>query len=119
MSAIALGGAAPLGPSCLVHHFTDGPTSVLNSSAGGGGTDPLNSTFRQLLDALQSVNGEQVALDGAAREMQANGGQVTPSEMIMLSMRCDEFLFHCELTSNAANRGSDGLQESFREQSRP
>ncbi len=47
----------------------------------------------------------------------SSGAQVTPGEMVMLSMRCDEFLFHCELTSNAASRSSDGLQELFREQS--
>jgi hypothetical protein len=49
--------------------------------------------------------------------MEAEGTRVTPGEMVMLSMRCDEFMFHCELTSNAANRSSDGLQELFREQS--
>jgi hypothetical protein len=36
--------------------------------------------------------------------------------MVMLSMRCQEFMFHCQLTSNIANRTSDGLQQLFRQQ---
>jgi hypothetical protein len=36
--------------------------------------------------------------------------------MIMLSVRCQEFMFHCQLTSNVANRTSDGLQQLFRQQ---
>jgi len=41
---------------------------------------------------------------------------MTPGEMVMLSVKCHEFMFHCQLTSNAANRTSDGLQQLFRQQ---
>jgi hypothetical protein len=40
-----------------------------------------------------------------------------PSELMMLTMRSHEFLFHCELTANVANRSSDGMQQLFRQQS--
>ncbi|MEM7283599.1 MAG: hypothetical protein AAF438_18440 [Pseudomonadota bacterium] len=40
-----------------------------------------------------------------------------PGELMMLSMRSHEFLFHCELVSNVANRASDGVQQLFRQQS--
>jgi hypothetical protein len=32
-------------------------------------------------------------------------------------MRSHEFLFHCELVANVANRSSDGMQQLFRQQS--
>jgi hypothetical protein len=39
-----------------------------------------------------------------------------PGDMLMMTMRAHEFLFHCELTSNVANRSSEGVQQLFREQ---
>jgi hypothetical protein len=45
------------------------------------------------------------------------GGQMKPSDILMMTLRAQEFLFHCELTSNVANRTSDGVQQLFREQS--
>ena len=41
---------------------------------------------------------------------------LTPGEIIELTMRCQEFMFHCQLTSNIANRSSDGVQQLFRQQ---
>ena len=41
---------------------------------------------------------------------------MTPGEVVMLTVRCQEFMFHCQLTSNIANRTSDGLQQLFRQQ---
>jgi hypothetical protein len=48
---------------------------------------------------------------------QAKGHEMTPGDMMNLTMRCQEFMFHCQLTSNIANRTSDGLQQLFRQQS--
>jgi hypothetical protein len=36
--------------------------------------------------------------------------------MVMLTVKCHEFLFHSQLTANVANRASDGLQQLFRQQ---
>ena len=47
---------------------------------------------------------------------QAAGRDMSPSEMVQLTVRCQEFMFHCQLTSNIANRTSDGLQQLFRQQ---
>ena len=41
---------------------------------------------------------------------------MTPGDMVSLTMRCQEFMFHCQLMSNIANRTSDGLQQLFRQQ---
>lgn len=104
--------------SAATHYFGGGGASGLAAGgADGPSSDPLNSTFKHLIDALQSVSGEQASLDNAAQRLEGQAAQVSPSEMVMLTMRCDEFMFQCELTSNAANRSSDGLQELFREQS--
>jgi hypothetical protein len=41
---------------------------------------------------------------------------MSPADMVMLTMRVQEFSFHCQLTSNIANRTADGLQQLFRQQ---
>ncbi len=66
---------------------------------------------------LEYVNNEAASLAEHARGAMAAGNSLTPGEMVMLSVRCQEFMFHCQLTSNVANRASDGLQQLFRQQS--
>ncbi len=66
---------------------------------------------------LEYVNNEAASLAEHARGAMAAGSSMTPGEMVMLSVRCQEFMFHCQLTSNVANRASDGLQQLFRQQS--
>ena len=43
--------------------------------------------------------------------------EMKPSELMQFTMRSHEFLFHCELVANVANRSSDGMQQLFRQQS--
>lgn len=71
---------------------------------------------RSLLGALDSLNGRVDQL-GDISKMATSSGDLTPGDMLMLSVRCHEFLFQCELTSNVANRTSDGVQQLFRQQS--
>jgi hypothetical protein len=66
---------------------------------------------------LEYVNNEAAALAEQAKVASASGDAMTPGEMVMLSVRCQEFMFHCQLTSNVANRASDGVQQLFRQQS--
>ncbi|MFI4929564.1 MAG: hypothetical protein ACHP83_04950 [Burkholderiales bacterium] len=72
---------------------------------------------KQLMKPFEHINGEanQLAID--AKAAQAAGQDMSPSQMVNLSVRCQEFMFHCQLTSNIANRASDGLQQLFRQQS--
>jgi len=72
---------------------------------------------KQLMRPFEHINGEasQLAID--AKAAQAAGQDMSPSQMVNLSVRCQEFMFHCQLTSNIANRASDGLQQLFRQQS--
>ena len=70
--------------------------------------------FRTVMDTLNSLNGSAESL--GAKALQLQHGQFRPSDMLMMTLKAQEFLFHCELTSNVANRTSDGVQQLFREQ---
>jgi len=86
------------------------------ASASPNPPETLQDAVAPLVHALESVNSEATRLAAAAQATQAAGASVSPGDLIMLSMRCNEFLFHCELTANIADRGSDGVQQLFREE---
>ena len=85
--------------------------------AGNGGLDAIGPAVKGMMHALDGVNGQAAALGQYAKVAEAKGAQLTPGEMVMLTVRCHEFLFQSQLTSNIANRTSDGLQQLFRQQS--
>ena len=70
--------------------------------------------LRTVLVTLQGLNGRADSL--GASLAQDGGVPLRPADMLMMTMKAHEFLFHCELTSNVANRTSDGVQQLFREQ---
>jgi hypothetical protein len=76
-------------------------------------TQPVNSLA--LLDPLFSLNTGSTRL--AEQAGRATGTDLKLSDMMMLTMRSQEFLFNCQLVSNIANRSSDGVQQLFRQQS--
>ncbi|WP_336970727.1 hypothetical protein [Sphingobium aromaticiconvertens] len=80
-----------------------------------GGKD-MSPAVRDMLGTLDKVNGEAKSVTDFARSVEASGGELTPGEIVQLTMRCQEFMFHCQLTSNIANRSSDGVQQLFRQQ---
>ena len=71
---------------------------------------------RQLMRPFDHINTEATQLAAEAHGAQAGGAAMTPGEVVMLTVRCQEFMFHCQLTSNIANRTSDGLQQLFKQQ---
>jgi len=85
----------------------------LEARAAGGPTEAA----KQLMKPFEHINGEAQRLSMDAKVADTEGRQMTPSEMVSLSVRCHEFSFHCQLMSNIANRTSDGLQQLFRQQS--
>jgi hypothetical protein len=82
-----------------------------------GGLERVSPAMKGMFSALEQVNAEAASLGAHARAAEAKGVDLTPGEMVMLTVRCQEFMFHCQLTSNIANRTSDGLQQLFRQQS--
>ena len=72
--------------------------------------------FSSVIAALQNLNGRAEVL-GSKTLQPGAPDTLQPGDMLMMAMKAHEFLFHCELTSNVANRTSDGVQQLFREQS--
>jgi hypothetical protein len=80
-------------------------------------TTAEQSGFNTVIAALQNLNGRAEGLGSKTLHMGSRDGALQPGDMLMMAMKAHEFLFHCELTSNVANRTSDGVQQLFREQS--
>ena len=73
--------------------------------------------FASVLKSLQSLNGRVEALGDSAVQFAADKQELTPGDMIQMTVRCHQFMFQCELTANVANRSSEGVQQLFRQQS--
>ncbi len=71
--------------------------------------------FRAVLNTLNSLNGRAAGLGDNAGISASK--DMSPGDMLMMTVRCHQFMFHCELTANVANRSSDGVQQLFRQQS--
>ena len=83
-------------------------------------TQPIKApseAMQAMAQPLEYVNNEAASLAEHAKSAMAAGDAMTPGAMVSLSVRCQEFMFHCQLTSNVANRASDGVQQLFRQQS--
>jgi hypothetical protein len=76
----------------------------------------MPTPVKGMFDALDQVNVQARSVSDYAASAEASGGQLTPGEIVQLTMKCQEFMFQCQLTSNIANRSSDGVQQLFRQQ---
>lgn len=70
-----------------------------------------------LFAPLEYIDKEAGALVEYAQNAVASGNELSPSEVVMLTARSQEFMFHSQLTANIANRTAEGLQQLFRQQS--
>ncbi len=111
---VELGHGASLNDLGAFERALDGAALRIEGrrDAGGG-----MAAARALWRPFDHINGEAAALGSDARAAAAAGREMTPGELMSLTVRCQEFMFHCQLTSNIANRTSDGLQQLFRQQS--
>jgi len=82
-----------------------------------GSTSSHALGMQRFVQPLDHINAEAASLGQDARAAAASGQELTPGELVNLTVRCQEFMFHCQLTSNIANRTSEGLQQLFRQQS--
>ena len=73
--------------------------------------------MRAVFSALDSLNGRAEKLETNSQIFTNGERDMTPGEMLMLTVQAHEFLFHAQLTANVANRTSDGIQQLFRQQS--
>ena len=86
--------------------------SASGSITEGGMPAPVG----KLLAALDGIDVQARSVADYARTAEASNGELTPGEIVQLTMRCQEFMFQCQLTSNIANRSADGVQQLFRQQ---
>jgi microcompartment protein CcmL/EutN len=92
-----------------------------SGAAGGITVQPApvhmpGHAMQALFKPLEHINGEASTLSAQAQSAVDTGRSLTPSEMVLMTVKCHEFMFHCQLTANVANRTSDGLQQLFRQQ---
>lgn len=84
-------------------------------SVRAGGVD-LPAPLQSIINVLDRVDMQASSVGDYAKQAELSGGTLTPGEIVNLTMRCQEFMFQCQLTSNIANRSSDGVQQLFRQQ---
>jgi hypothetical protein len=111
-------GAANNASVFEVSHFDAAFAAAANTAPASAHTMHVSASesqgFRTVMATLDNLNGRAESLGSKALQMQH--GEFRPSDMLMMTLKAQEFLFHCELTSNVANRTSDGVQQLFREQ---
>lgn len=93
--------------------------AALDKLGGVGSTvpaGPIPPALKGMFNALDQVNVQARSVSRYAEAAEASGGQLTPGEMVQLTMKCSEFMFQAQLTSNIANRSSDGVQQLFKQQ---
>jgi len=79
--------------------------------------DTDNKMMKAMVEPLDYIDKEAEALIEYAENAVKSGDELSPSEIVMLTAKSQEFMFHSQLTSNVANRTADGLQQLFRQQS--
>lgn len=89
----------------------------LERADGAAAIDGPSPVARAMFEPLGHIDAEARDLAAYAESAIASGNELTPSEIVMLTARSQEFMFHAQLTSNVANRTADGLQQLFRQQS--
>jgi hypothetical protein len=94
-----------------------GALGAAGATQPAGAVDALEPAVKAMFTQLEKVNGEARSVSDYANAATAGGKEMSPGEVVNLTMRCHEFMFHCQLTSNIANRTSDGIQQLFRQQS--
>jgi hypothetical protein len=112
--SLEIGYGASLVDIANFENSMSGAETKLNSTAR---TEGPSDTEKAISKPFDYINEEASEIVNYAKSAVESGNELTPSEIVMLTARSHEFMFHCQLTSNIANRTSDGLQQLFRQQS--
>lgn len=119
-SAMPQGRVTELGPSQPVEPMQNAKfNSSMDRAQSSSAMSPVQDmppAVKGLFNALDGINGQARSVADFASQAEASGGQLTPGEIVQLTMKCQEFMFQCQLTSNIANRSSDGIQQLFKQQ---
>lgn len=93
-----------------------GKTAHVDAAAATGKTEE-SMGVKALMETFGQLDSGARNIDAIAKTMSANAADLKPGEIMQMTMACHQFLFQTELTSNVANRTSDGIQQLFRQQS--
>ena len=109
-----------------VHEVSVGPGGSLTSDVALFGDSLEAARLREvpavspvaevMMEPLGAIDREAAELAGSAEAAVTSGNELTPAEILELTVRSQEFMFHSQLTANIANRTADGLQQLFRQQ---
>jgi hypothetical protein len=100
-----------------IARFENSINTAIEKTTSVRRVDKPTDTERAVMKPLDFINDEASEIVDYAKTAVASGNDLTPSEIVLLTARTHQFMFHCQLTSNIANRTSDGLQQLFRQQS--
>ena len=89
----------------------------LAAAAGPSGVDGISPMAEAVFEPFGQINREAADLAEFAKSAIASENTLAPGEMIALTVRSQQFMFHSQLTANIANRTADGVQQLFRQQS--
>ncbi|MGB3723655.1 MAG: hypothetical protein WA979_12675 [Pacificimonas sp.] len=113
--------ASPMNPAAMpaAASLTDigNFAASMERAAASSGKDMVSPVMESVMETLGTVDAHAKSIAIDANQLAASGADLTPSQMIDLTVRSQQFMFHCQLTSNVANRTSDGLSQLFRQQS--
>lgn len=79
-------------------------------------SDSVNEIAKAAFEPLDYINQEAQSLSDYAKNAVASGNELTPAEIVNLTVQSQKFMFHSQLTANVANRSADGIQQLFRQQ---
>ena len=74
-------------------------------------------TAELVMKPFEHINNEALQISADGEAAQAAGKDITPGQLVSLTAKCQEFMFHAQLMSSVANKTSDGLSQLFRQQS--
>ena len=93
------------------------PPQASGAEAVSGAAQAEHSQGTQMvISAFDSLNSSAKEIEALSQAMSGTTGDLTPSQMLEMTMLSHKFLFQSQLTSNVANRTSDGVQQLFRQQ---
>ena len=92
------------------------PDAAANAVASASEAEP-SASARMMVDAFDNLNGAAKNIESLSHKLAGSATEMTPSQMLEVTMQCHQYLFQSQLTSNVANRTSDGVQQLFRQQS--
>jgi hypothetical protein len=118
-AAGAAGGQVQAGYGVSLTDFSGFQQALSSASARleARPTTGPSEAAQVMFKPFDHINTEAAQLSVDGKAAQAAGKDFSAGDMVMLTARCQEFAFHCQLMSSIASKTSEGVQQLFRQQS--